>query len=100
VGSNASTGSVCVDDFLVEIGNMDDHSHYVNQEQYSVDTADFDLRHGTLYKAGCSLEYRTAKPYGEPITLSNDYHFAWESIGGVYFLKYFIEKNRSRSVTQ
>jgi len=70
-----------------------DHLHYVNKEQYSADTADFDLRHSAIYKAGRSLEYRTAKPYGDPITLSNDYHFKWENIGGIYFMKHFIETN-------
>ncbi|MED3501518.1 hypothetical protein P4479_24150 [Brevibacillus agri] len=29
-----------------------DHLHYVNQEKYSIDTADFDFRHGSEYQSG------------------------------------------------
>ncbi|MCG8317794.1 MAG: hypothetical protein MI976_31675 [Pseudomonadales bacterium] len=46
-----------------------DHSHYINQDAYSQDTADFDFRHGASYVSGTELSYRTAKPYGEPIKL-------------------------------
>ena len=61
--------------------------------QYSADTADFDLRHGAICRAGSLLEYRTAKPYGNRITLSNEYHFKWENAGGVYFSKHLVEIN-------
>lgn len=73
-----------------------DHIHYVNKEQYSTDTADFDLRHSAMYKSGRLLEYRTTKPYGDPITLLNDYHFTWENAGRVYFLKHLIELNENQ----
>ncbi len=67
-----------------------DHLHYVNQERYSIDTSDFDFRHDVKYEAGKVLEYRTAKPYGSPISLNNSYHFIWERSGNNYFLKQFI----------
>lgn len=76
---------------FVDIGFLivaTDHHHYVNQDSYSQDTADFDFRHGQIYRAGTELKYRTAKPYGEPITLCNSYSFVWnEFSGGVHFLK-------------
>ena len=65
-----------------------DHHHYVNQDSYSSDTADFDFRQGRSYSAGTVLTYRTAKPHGEPIALRNSYSFAWdECAGGIHFLK-------------
>lgn len=65
-----------------------DHHHYVNQDNYSQDTADFDFRHGSRYDAGTVLTYKTAKPHGEPIALGNSYSFAWdECTGGIHFLK-------------
>jgi len=65
-----------------------DHHHYVNQDIYSQDTSDFDLRDGRCYKAGKILTYKTAIPYGEPISLANSYTFAWdECSGGIHFLK-------------
>lgn len=65
-----------------------DHHHYVNQDNYSQDTADFDFRHGRSYSAGTVLTYKTQKPYGDPISLSNSYSFAWDEFsGGVHFLK-------------
>lgn len=70
-----------------------DHIHYVSKEQYSMDTADFDFRHGAMYKTGRLLEYRTTKPYGDPITLLNEYKFTWENAGRVYFLKHLVELN-------
>lgn len=54
-----------------------DHPHYVDQEAYSPDTQDFDLRHGKSYLAGRPMVYRTAKPHGPPITLTHDYNFTW-----------------------
>lgn len=66
-----------------------DHLHYVNQANYSFDTADFDFRHGAKYKAGTELQYRTTKPYGTPISLKNNYDFLWEKSGDFYFLKHF-----------
>lgn len=65
-----------------------DHSHYVNQPEYSIDTKDFDIRKGSRYKSGQVLEYRTAKPYGPPITLKGDYEFDWsEPTENIYFTK-------------
>ncbi|MGQ0590364.1 MAG: hypothetical protein ACT4N8_12680 [Sphingosinicella sp.] len=54
-----------------------DHPHYVDQEVYSPDTQDFDLRHGKSYLAGRQMVYRTPKPHGPPITLTHDYNFTW-----------------------
>jgi len=67
-----------------------DHLHYVNQDSYSPDTADFDFRHGTSYEAGRVLEYRTAKPYGGLLTLRNNYRFLWKKAGGNYFMMHFV----------
>lgn len=67
-----------------------DHLHYVNQDSYSPDTADFDFRHGTTYKAGRVLEYRTTKPYGGPLTLRNNYRFLWKKAGGNYFMMHYV----------
>lgn len=65
-----------------------DHNHYVNQDNYSKDTADFDFRCGSRYDTGTVLTYNTAKPYGKPIALSNSYSFMWdECAGGIHFLK-------------
>jgi hypothetical protein len=65
-----------------------DHQHYINQDNYSQDTADFDFRHGSSYDAGTVLTYKTAKPHGEPIALTNSYSFAWDECnGGIHFLK-------------
>jgi len=65
-----------------------DHPHYVNQENYSQDTAEFDFRHGKSYRAEAVLTYKTEKPYGDPISLGNSYSFAWDEFsGGVHFLK-------------
>ncbi|MBW8244713.1 hypothetical protein K1F50_18030 [Muricauda oceani] len=65
-----------------------DHSHYVNQKEYSADTKDFDIRKGSRYKSGEVLEYRTAKPYGPPIILKGDYEFDWsEPTDNIYFTK-------------
>ena len=65
-----------------------DHSHYVNQEKYSTDTADFDFRDGAEYKKGKSLSYNTAKPYGDPIELKGNYKFKWtKPTENIYFMK-------------
>jgi hypothetical protein len=65
-----------------------DHSHYVNQEKYSSDTADFDFRNGTHYISGKQLEYKTEKPYGPPITLKGNYQFNWSNPSeNLYFMK-------------
>lgn len=64
-----------------------DHPHYINQEEYSPDTEGFDFRHGKNYHAGTELVYRTEKPHGPPITLRNDYTFAWQTVeAGLNFL--------------
>lgn len=64
-----------------------DHSHYINQDEYSSDTEDFDFRHGTEYKAGTEMVYRTKKPHGVPITLRNNYSFEWQTVeSGLSFL--------------
>lgn len=55
-----------------------DHMHYVNQEAYSPDTADFDFRDGAAYRSGTTLTYRTRNPFGPPIELQNNYAFAWQ----------------------
>lgn len=64
-----------------------DHSHYYNKDKYSVDTADFDFRHEKKYKAGTVLQYKTAKPHGQDISLKQDYTFLWDNINDLYFLK-------------
>lgn len=76
---------------IADLGYMiigTDHAHYVTQEKYSTDTADFDFRQGRKYSAGTSMTYRTPKPYGEPIVLRNDYAFHWEEAAhGTHFMK-------------
>lgn len=68
-----------------------DHSHYVNQSEYSADTKDFDIRKGSKYKSGQVLEYRTTKEYGPPITLNGNYEFDWsEPTDNIYFTKIVI----------
>jgi hypothetical protein len=64
-----------------------DHSHYVNQETYSTDTSDFDFRNGKQYKAGTILKYKTEKPYGDDISLRQDYSFSWDTVENYHFLK-------------
>ena len=64
-----------------------DHNHYYNQENYSSDTVDFDFRNGKSYKAGTILKCKTDKPYGQDISLNQDYTFDWDKIGDLYFLK-------------
>lgn len=66
---------------------LTDHTHYVNQQNYSADTADFDFREGQKYIANTNLSYRTLKPYGPEISLSQDYEFKWKTLNDLYFLK-------------
>lgn len=54
-----------------------DHPHYIEQNTYSVATADFDFRNGAQYQAGKAMEYRTDPPFGPPITLLSNYEFVW-----------------------
>jgi len=63
-----------------------DHYHYYNQEKYSEDTVDFDFRNGREYKAGKVLSYKTDVPYGEDMSLGQDYSFKWEKINDLFFL--------------
>jgi len=64
-----------------------DHPHYVHKERYSADTSDFDFRHNASYKAGSVLRYKTEKPHGPDLSLSQDYSFQWDHVNGLYFLK-------------
>lgn len=64
-----------------------DHEHYVNQKQYSTDTADFDFRNESEYKVGSLLQYKTVKPYGSDIRLRQNYKFRWNAVNNLYFLK-------------
>jgi len=64
-----------------------DHEHYVNQNDYSNDTADFDFRDKKKYTKGSKLEYRTSKPYGSPIVLESNYNFTWNKYKKFYFMK-------------
>jgi hypothetical protein len=59
---------------------LTDHEHYVNQNEYSDDTKDFDFRHNRQYKSGTELVYRTKDPYGPPLTLAGDYDFKWKTL--------------------
>ena len=69
-----------------------DHNHYVSQQSYSPDTADFDFRHGRTYVSGTPAIYRTRNPYGSPIVLSRSYSFSWDTTaGGLHFLKLPVE---------
>lgn len=78
-------GSIARQCFLI-VGT--DHSHYVSQEAYSRDTADFDFRNGVTYTAGFAAIYRTKKPYGAPIALQRSYAFHWDSVeAGLHFMK-------------
>lgn len=64
-----------------------DHLHYVNQENYSLSTSDFDFRDGKFYKADTVLKYITEKPYGLDLKLKNSYNFKWNKVNDLYFLK-------------
>ncbi|WP_108790340.1 hypothetical protein [Erythrobacter sp. Alg231-14] len=56
-----------------------DHDHYHSQMSYSSGTSDFDFRHGSSYKAGEMMEYRTANPYGPAFSLTGSYDFSWST---------------------
>ncbi len=72
-----------------------DHKHYVEYNKYSDDTADFDFRNNSKYKAGTKLEYKTEKPYGNPIVLQNSYNFAWKtSVNGISFMLLEVESKK------
>lgn len=64
-----------------------DHPHYVSQDDYKKATADFDFRNGKEYKAGTTLSYRTAKPYGADLKLKQNYKFVWDNVKELSFLK-------------
>jgi hypothetical protein len=64
-----------------------DHAHYCHQDAYSQDTADFDFRQGKKYKAGTILQYKTVTPYGDDLSLNQDYDFNWDKINDLFFLK-------------
>ena len=64
-----------------------DHEHYVNQDKYSTDTADFDFRNDKEYQSKSILKYKTAKPYGPDLQLKQDYKFQWDKVNDLYFLK-------------
>lgn len=69
-----------------------DHHHYINQDSYSPDTADFDFRNGRHYEAETLLTYRTVTPHGPPIWLKNSYDFVWhECADGIHFLKLSVD---------
>jgi hypothetical protein len=68
---------------------LTDHEHYVNQEEYSEDTKDFDFRNGKKYIKNTVLTYNAKRPgrrtestelYGPPIKLNGNYDFNWEKI--------------------
>jgi len=65
-----------------------DHNHYVTWTEYSKDTSDFDFRDGRSYVAGTAATYRTSTPYGDPITLTGSYTFAWDQVSeGLHFMR-------------
>jgi hypothetical protein len=64
-----------------------DHLHYVNQDNYSIDTGDFDFRNNKKYKAKTTLQYKTKKPHGPNLSLQQSYHFRWDQVNDLYFLK-------------
>lgn len=69
-----------------------DHNHYVDQVSYSLDTCDFDIRHGKSYLAGTTATYRTKDPHGGPITLARSYQFLWDTAaGGLHFLQLAVQ---------
>lgn len=69
-----------------------DHPHYINHQEFSPDTKDFDFREGRSYYAGTELVYRTQNPYGPPIALKGSYDFAWRTVEtGLSFLFISVE---------
>lgn len=78
-----------------------DHEHYISHNQYSMDTADFDFRNNSKYTANSKLEYKTSKPYGDPITLNYDYTFSWKTpVKGISFLLLEVNSTKSYNKTQ
>lgn len=64
-----------------------DHPHYINQEEFSKNTKDFDFREGRSYKAGTELVYKTQNPHGPPLKLKGNYDFTWRRVeAGLNFL--------------
>ena len=73
-----------------------DHQHYVSQDSYSNDTADFDFRQGKRYVSGTVLTYKANKPNGPPIALGGSYSFNWDQhAGGIHFLKLLVLPHQS-----
>lgn len=70
-----------------------DHKHYVDQENYSENTKDFDFRNEKIYVANKVLSYRTDKPYGPDIILRNNYNFIWDMRYKKYFMKLEIKNH-------
>jgi hypothetical protein len=76
-----------------------DHHHYVSQDSYSNDTADFDFRQGARYESGTVLTYKTSKPHGPPIALGGSYSFNWDQCaGGIHFLKLQVLPHQSSNI--
>ncbi|NOQ32372.1 MAG: hypothetical protein GQ570_14780 [Helicobacteraceae bacterium] len=74
-----------------------DHEHYISHNKYSKNTADFDFRNDSKYKAHTKLEYGTTKPHGEPITLNYNYDFSWKTpVNGISFL--LLEVNSTKKL--
>jgi hypothetical protein len=69
---------------------LTNHVHYISQPR-STQTNDFDLSQGATYQSGKRLTYRTATPYGEPITLNRDYLFQWQEAGDYNLLLHWID---------
>lgn len=64
-----------------------DNNDIVSKDQYDADSSDFDCRDNIHYQAGKFMEFKNDKPYAEGFSLQNDYHFKWEKINELYFLK-------------
>ncbi|WP_137897100.1 hypothetical protein [Sphingomonas sp. 2SG] len=76
---------------VADIGFMlvaTNHPHYIDWENYSPDTADFDFRNGRRYAGGTVMTYRTPGSKLPSITLRNDYDFAWTE--GTRQLRYLL----------
>lgn len=56
------------------------HAHYYSPlvAPLSADTKDFNFRNGMKYTANTTLKYKTNKPYGDDIQLTQDYTFIWD----------------------
>ena len=64
-----------------------DNPNMVFQEKYPEESADFDCRDNTEYKAGKMMEFKNENPYADRFSLQQDYQFKWEKINELYFLK-------------